>query len=176
MKVNQILFEIIISTILIFIFYSLPSILYAGTQAPTESQVREAVTSYFGADKASKAAHHNLRTWGNQALPHLKKMASEKASKENSWKFVVSIQELKTKEAIDFLIEIADGKTNIDTEDAVSIFFTMVNNKNAKEYLENHPKFKEVIFSLASHENWYTRGNVAYIMGVMDWKDSLSIS
>ncbi len=147
----------------------------AQTKAVSDSQVRNAVNSYFGGDVAKNAAHQQLRTWGNLALPYLRRMASEPGIEQNAWSLICSIKELGTTEAIDCLIDIAAGKTSIDGGEAVSVFGGMFYDMRDKAYLRNHPKFKETIFNLASHESWLCRGQVAAIMGKMGWKDGLPL-
>jgi HEAT repeat len=143
--------------------------------ALTYSLVRTAVEDYFGNDTVSTLSRRELRTWGDKALPYLRKMAMDpEITKGRVWNLVCSINELATQKATDLLVDIIAGETRVAPKDAIGGFSIRVNNN--RDYLRDNAKFKTAIFKLAlPNKDWFVRMETAEIMAQMDWKDGLPL-
>jgi hypothetical protein len=147
----------------------------ATNHALTYSLMRTAVENYFGNDTVSTLSRRELRTWGDEALPYLRKMAMEpEITKGKAWDLVCSINELATQKATDLLVDIIAGETRVAPEDAIGVFSVQV--KNNRDYLRTNAKFKTAIFKLAlPKKDWFVRLETAEIMAQMDWKGGLPL-
>jgi len=120
---------------------------------PSQADVYHAVDSHFGTDEQRMKSCQQLEAWGNKALLQIQKMALEYQETEHwdsirAWKTVASIETLNTWEAIGFLIDLAAGRTNIATDEAISSIASIIDDDDDEEieYFKEHSEFKEIDF------------------------------
>ncbi|MBI3736246.1 HEAT repeat domain-containing protein, partial [Candidatus Sumerlaeota bacterium] len=145
-------------------------------EKPTEENVLKAVRNYVGKDVDSRKARACLAVWGAGALPALKSLATKPECKKDTLNILFGVSNIESEDAMKFMVEMAQGKTIIDKEEAVMILgAVIIGQPSQREILEDLPEFKTAVFALASSENWLCRQTVAQIIRNMHWSDGVPL-
>lgn len=151
------------------------SIAMAQNAKPTNENVRKAVQNYFGADAERRQAAQDLARWGPAALPELRALAMEPGNSRIGWSIVVAVNLIGNKDAARLILDIAEKKTQIDHDQAVGAFVTMMDDPTQLGYLINFPDFKDLILELGAGKNSHTQQVVTKLIAKMKWKEGVPV-
>lgn len=154
--------------------------------AQTLSDVRKAVDDYFTGDGTRQPAREALRAWGNDALPLLRQLAGEPASNPllvrlpvnlDDFRLVCAVDAIDTPEAIEFLIEILDGKTGVAPHQALDQLASATWKHGA--LLRNHVRFQQLVFKFALPSAGLfadlSRRDAARTIAALGWQDGVPL-
>jgi len=155
----------------------------APARAQTIEAVRKAVDGYFADGDAKAESRAALVRWGNAALPFLRELAGKPEDvglleslmpvRAGDWDLVCAIDQVGTPEAIDFLIEILDGKTAVATRQALHSLMTAT--RRHRELLRSHLRFQQLVFKFAKADDGplsnLGRSVAANIIADLGWED-----
>jgi hypothetical protein len=161
------------------------------TDAPTADEVQKAVDDYLSDDDAAQsAARAHLKQWGDAALPHMRTMAGESSgaasvgliplnpfSMLDDMHLVFAIDDIGTSAAIDLLLEIADGKTGLNSWLALEQLETGADWKY-KDRLKGDAHFKALVLRSTLQRGPMTslvRSGAADTIAALEWTDAAEV-
>src|SRR5262245_21950144 len=122
------------------------------TWGQTLEEVRQAVDHCVGLNEEAESAREQLTRWGNAALPFLRELAGKPEDSTlidrlsplgyGSVRLVCAIQLVDTPEAVDFLVEILDRKTQVAPHYALTLMRASISKHG--EQMRSHVRLKQL--------------------------------
>ena len=173
-----------------------PVALSTSTSAQTLEEVRQAVEAYFGPDAESEPARESFSRWGNAALVHLRSLSRgsipDFPARRFGHEIVCAAMTVGTEDALDFIVEVLDGRTPVNKMVALGVVYDYFRQKTEPDprvppsrqgqslwpapsvvrvHLQEHSRFKPAVQRFAESGSWLDKCHAAEIAATSGWKD-----
>ncbi len=146
--------------------------------AQTLEEVRQAVEDYFHDDR-SGVAHADLRSWGDEAVPHLRALANRRVLGAEllpvvpgHFSLACAIARIDTPVAIDLLVDIACGETAVGREHGLTQL-AMADDHLGR--IKADERLKKAAAWCASQGDMQERWDVIDLLEAAEWEESVPL-